>query len=205
MSDGRSDRGARTSAAGTADPPLGGLSASSFLRRCWQKDALLVRGAIARFTGPFDARQLFTFARRDDIESRLIVREGARWSLEHGPFRPSDFTALPARNWTLLIQGVNLVSAAGDALLRRFAFMPYARLDDLMVSHVAPGVAWVPRLIRCSRQGLAVAAGAGPAGRAMRPDRRQDCAASSRPLDPPGATASAELRARRCGADARDP
>jgi 50S ribosomal protein L16 3-hydroxylase len=130
---------ARTSAADNEDPPLGDLSASSFLRRCWQKEALLVRSAIAGFTGPFNTRQLFSLARRDDIESRLIVRDGVRWSLEHGPFRPSDLKALPARNWTLLVQGVNLVSAAGDALLRRFAFVPYARLDDLMVSFAAPG------------------------------------------------------------------
>ena len=30
-------------------------------------------------------------------------------------------------------------SDAADALLRRFAFLPYARLDDLMVSYAAPG------------------------------------------------------------------
>ena len=51
----------------------------------------------------------------------------------------ADFTALPARNWTLLVQGVNLHDAAADALLRRFSFLPYARLDDLMVSYAAPG------------------------------------------------------------------
>ena len=57
----------------------------------------------------------------------------------HGPFRRSDFRALPERNWTLLIQGVNLHVPAADALLRRFSFVPYARLDDLMVSYAAPG------------------------------------------------------------------
>jgi 50S ribosomal protein L16 3-hydroxylase len=46
---------------------------------------------------------------------------------------------LPARNWTLLVQGANLVDARADALLRRFAFLPYARLDDVMVSYAAPG------------------------------------------------------------------
>ena len=46
---------------------------------------------------------------------------------------------MPARDWTLLVQGVNLHVAAADALLRRFAFIPYARLDDLMVSYAAPG------------------------------------------------------------------
>jgi 50S ribosomal protein L16 3-hydroxylase len=39
----------------------------------------------------------------------------------------------------LLVQSVNLHLAEADALLRRFDFIPYARLDDLMVSVAAPG------------------------------------------------------------------
>jgi len=119
--------------------PLGGLPAAAFLRRHWQKKPLLVRGAVPGFAGLFGARELFALAGRDDVESRLVVRHGARWSLSHGPFRHSDLRGLPARDWTLLVQGVNLVSAAADALLRRFAFLPYARLDDLMVSYAVPG------------------------------------------------------------------
>src|SRR5215468_1632521 len=57
----------------------------------------------------------------------------------HGPFRKSVRRALPRHKWTLLVQGVNLHVAAGDALLRRFDFVPYARLDDLMVSFAPPG------------------------------------------------------------------
>jgi 50S ribosomal protein L16 3-hydroxylase len=124
---------------GAAATLLGGRSVAAFLARHWQKDALFVRDAIPAFTGPFDAAQLARLAQRDDVESRLVVREGARWSLAHGPFRRADFKALPARNWTLLVQGVNLHADEGDALLRRFAFLPYARLDDLMVSYAAPG------------------------------------------------------------------
>ena len=126
----------RSAAAGV---PLGGLAASAFLRRYWHKEPLLVRGAISGFTGFFGAPELFALARRDDVESRLVVRNGAHWSLAHGPFRRADFAALPARNWTLLVQGVNLVHPAGDALLRHFSFLPFARLDDLMVSYAAPG------------------------------------------------------------------
>ncbi len=119
--------------------PLGGLATTTFLRRYWHKESLVVRGAMSGFTGPFAALELFALAQRDDVESRLVVRDGARWTLAHGPFRRADFKALPARNWTLLVQGVNLVAPAGDALLRRFSFLPYARLDDLMVSYAAPG------------------------------------------------------------------
>jgi 50S ribosomal protein L16 3-hydroxylase len=82
---------------------------------------------------------LISLACRDDVESRVVVREGRRWSMTHGPFRRRDFTALGTRGWTLLVQGVNLFSDDADALLRRFAFLPYARLDDLMVSYAVDG------------------------------------------------------------------
>jgi 50S ribosomal protein L16 3-hydroxylase len=39
----------------------------------------------------------------------------------------------------VLIQGLNLVLPAADALMRRFAFIPYARLDDVMVSYATAG------------------------------------------------------------------
>ena len=91
------------------------------------------------YRGPLTLRQLVALAQRDDVESRLVLRERSRWSLIHGPFRRSDFVALPERNWTLLVQGVNLHCAAADSLLRRFAFLPFARLDDVMVSFAAPG------------------------------------------------------------------
>src|SRR5207253_2091273 len=68
-------------------------------------------------------------AARDDVESRLVWRERSRWGLAQGPFRRADFRAMPKRNWTLLVQGLNLHLVAADALLRRFAFIPYARLD----------------------------------------------------------------------------
>lgn len=118
---------------------LGGLTPAAFLRRYWQKRALLVRDAIRGFNGLLSPPQLLRLAFRDDVESRLVLRERGRWSLAHGPFHAADFASLPSRGWTLLVQGVNLHLASGDALLRRFAFIPYARLDDLMVSYAVPG------------------------------------------------------------------
>ena len=118
---------------------LGGISVGSFMRAHWQKEARLVRGALPGFAGLADAGALRKLAMRDDVESRLVVREGRSWSLAHGPFRAADFRALPRRDWTLLVQGLNLHVDAADALLRRFAFLPFARLDDLMVSYAAPG------------------------------------------------------------------
>ena len=76
---------------------LGGLAPASFLRRHWHKEPRLVRGAIPGFAGLATRTELRALAQRDDVESRLLVRDGGRWSLSHGPFRRADFKALPAR------------------------------------------------------------------------------------------------------------
>jgi 50S ribosomal protein L16 3-hydroxylase len=118
---------------------LGGATPARFLRRHWQKEPLLVRGAIPGFEGLLPTRALFALAGRDDVESRLVLRERGRWTLAHGPFRRADLQALPERDWTLLVQGLNMHLVAADALLQRFAFIPFARLDDVMVSYAVPG------------------------------------------------------------------
>lgn len=121
---------------------LGGRSPTFFLARYWQRRALLVRGAVARAAeaAAFATRdRLFAFALRDDVESRLVTRSGRRYTLAQGPFRRADLRALPPRNWTLLVSGVNLEDRDADRLLRLFSFLPWARVDDLMVSVAAPG------------------------------------------------------------------
>jgi len=120
---------------------LGGRSVRAFLREYWHKEALLVTGAVA----VADARsfvtreRLFALATRDDVESRIVQRLRGRYALREGPFTTGELRRMPARGWTLLVQGVNLHDDAADALLRRFAFVPYARLDDVMASYAMPG------------------------------------------------------------------
>ena len=116
-------------------PILGGMTVQQFLRRYWQKRPLLVRGALPRFRGVARPAQLAALAARPDVESRLVRRRGTRWRVTHGPLECPGL----APNSTLLVSGVNLHLAAADALLRRFAFLPQARLDDVMVSWAAPG------------------------------------------------------------------
>ena len=118
---------------------LGGLSAREFLARHWQRKPLVVRGAIPALADPVDLRALLALARRDDVESRLVVRAGRRWQLAHGPLARAETASLPARDWTLLVQGLNHVVPAAERLLARFAFVPWARLDDVMVSYAAAG------------------------------------------------------------------
>ena len=122
---------------------LGGLPATQFMRRHWQKSARLMRQALPGFEGVVTRKELFALAARDDVESRLVIRQGgprtASWSLRHGPFRAADFRALPAVGWTLLVQGVDLHVDAASKLLQRFDFIPYARQDDLMISYAVEG------------------------------------------------------------------
>jgi len=118
---------------------LGGLTPAIFLRRHWQRRWWLARDAIPGFAGLLRPSELFALAGRDDVESRIVLREKTRWSVWPGPFPRSRFRSLPRRGWTLLVHGVNLHVAAADELMRRFAFIPYARLDDLMVSYAVPG------------------------------------------------------------------
>jgi 50S ribosomal protein L16 3-hydroxylase len=118
---------------------LGGLSASTFLRRHWQKQPLLVRGAMPGFTGVLDLGDMIELACRDDCESRLVLRNADRWAVEHGPFERKRFARLPGRNWTLLLQGLDQMLPAARQLLSHFDFIPYNRLDDLMVSYAPAG------------------------------------------------------------------
>jgi 50S ribosomal protein L16 3-hydroxylase len=63
--------------------------------------------------------------------------------LEHAPFEPGYFEKLRIKGnrvkWTVLVQGVNHYLPEAAALLKQFAFIPHARLDDLMVSYASKG------------------------------------------------------------------
>jgi len=118
---------------------LGGLSASAFMRRHWQKKPLLIRAAMADALAGFDPNQLFTLAARDDVESRLVVRSGERWSVRPGPLPRRALPPLATPAWTLLVQGVDLHDERAHRLLARFRFVADARLDDVMVSYASDG------------------------------------------------------------------
>ena len=83
-----------------------------------------------------DERTLTALARRDDVESRIVQRRGKRWHTMHGPFATTKASKI---NWSVLVNGVNHHVAGADQLLRRFSFVPQARLDDVMVSFATPG------------------------------------------------------------------
>jgi 50S ribosomal protein L16 3-hydroxylase len=121
---------------------LGSLTPRAFLRRHWQKRPLFVQaalpqiGKLSNLGNLPDGRALAALAARDDVESRIVERRGSRWQTTHGPFKKAS---LRKTNATLLVSGVNLHLRAADRLLRRFDFIPQARLDDVMVSFATPG------------------------------------------------------------------
>ena len=119
--------------------PPRGLDGAAFMRRVWQREPLLVRGAFPGFADPLSRREVLALAARDDAVSRLVRRTRGRWSVEHGPIPAARFKQLPRREWTVLVQDTNHFSAAAARLLARFDFIPHARVDDVMVSYAADG------------------------------------------------------------------
>jgi 50S ribosomal protein L16 3-hydroxylase len=116
---------------------LGGMTPARFLKEYWHKKPLLVRQAIPNFKPPLSREELFSLARQDEAESRLITHFDQHWELAHGPF--AKLPPLRRKEWTLLVQGVNLHHDAADELLQQFRFLPDARLDDLMISYASDG------------------------------------------------------------------
>jgi 50S ribosomal protein L16 3-hydroxylase len=116
---------------------LGDITPAEFMRDYWHKKPLLIRQAVPNFQPllPFD--ELAALASRDYVESRLVTLADGEWDMQHGPLQ--ELPPRTQREWTLLVQGINLQSDAADALLRQFRFVPDARLDDLMVSFATDG------------------------------------------------------------------
>ena len=109
------------------------------MRGWWHKKPLLIRNAIPGFKPLIPKAQLFTLTKQDEVESRIVSQRGRVWRLDHGPLEARDLRRASGEKWTLLVQGVNLHLPAADALLRRFCFVPYARIDDLMISYAVDG------------------------------------------------------------------
>lgn len=119
---------------------FGELTRERFLQDHWQRAPLWMPGALPGFCSPLSSDELAGLACEPDVESRLVQgRVGSSWRLEHGPFRPSRFRRLPARDWTLLVQDVDKFVPSVAALLEPFRFIPEWRIDDIMISVAAPG------------------------------------------------------------------
>lgn len=126
----------RTGSSLALDQLLRGIGLKRFLKEFWQRKPLFIKGAVDVAKLNIPAATLHALAAQSDVESRLVSRTRGKWSLEHGPF-----AQLPTRrkDWTVLVQGVNLHHRAADALMDDFRVLPHARLDDVMISYAVEG------------------------------------------------------------------
>lgn len=115
-----------------------GMTQNQFVKQYWQKKPLLIKQAFPGFDGMLNKRQLISLACQPEVESRLVQQQRNHWDLKQGPFKKSDFSKIHGK-WSLLVQGVNYFLPEAHALLKQFNFIPYARLDDLMVSYAVDG------------------------------------------------------------------
>lgn len=118
---------------------LGNMTAGQFLQEYWQKKPLLIRGANPDFNGLLTPNELAGLACEEGVQARIIQQKKANWTVKHGPFGDADFAKLGEKYWTLLVQSVNHHLPEAADLLALFDFIPYARLDDLMVSYAPTG------------------------------------------------------------------
>ena len=118
---------------------LGGLTPAQFMKRHWHKKPLLVRQAIPGFQPLLDRAALVALAGQDAVESRLIVSSDKGWKMKHGPLSRRNLPPFSQKNWTFLVQGVDLHHDGVHQLMQQFRFVPDARLDDLMISYATDG------------------------------------------------------------------
>ena len=119
---------------------LGGMTPQRFLRDYWQKKPLLIRQAVPGFSGLLDPQQLIELACNEDAQARIVTQQRGQFALHCSPFTAMDFRGLSKKGqWSVLVQGVNHFLPQAAELLKRFDFVPHARLDDLMVSYAPKG------------------------------------------------------------------
>jgi len=110
-----------------------------FLDQVWQRKALLLKAALPDYECPLDGNDLAGLACEDGVDSRIILEKNGGWELRNGPFEEEDFSALPASNWTLLVQSVDHYLPELSELLAQFRFIPRWRTEDIMVSYACDG------------------------------------------------------------------
>ncbi len=127
---------------------LGGISPEQFMRQYWQKKPLLIRAALPGMQPLVPRDALFALAADEAVESRLVEQKKGLWKFSHGPIgagagtgdaKATPVPPLKRKDWTLLVQGVDLHHDGVHALLQQFRFVPDARLDDLMISYASAG------------------------------------------------------------------
>jgi 50S ribosomal protein L16 3-hydroxylase len=118
---------------------LATFDSERFLRDYWQKRPVLIRNPWRSWVNPLEPDELAGLACEPEVESRLVVQDGAAARLEHGPLPEDRFGRLGQAPWTLLVQAVDHHVPGVAALLEPFRFIPNWRIDDVMVSYAVDG------------------------------------------------------------------
>ena len=112
------------------------IQISEFLRDFWQKKPLFIPQALLDFDSPLDEEEIAGIACEEGVSARLIRKDvhGKAYQVEYGPFEEEDFLHLPSENWILLVHDLEKEIFELAQWMEYFSFIPYWRIDDIMVS-----------------------------------------------------------------------
>ena len=82
------------------------FNVQGFLKEHWGKTPVFLPNIIST-EDLISPEELAGLACEEFVESRLVTNYGQR-SFSHGPFSEEQFLRLPAKDWTLLVQSVDL-------------------------------------------------------------------------------------------------
>ena len=121
------------------EPPLGGMSAETFLADYWQQKPLLIRQAFPGFETPVAPDELAGLSCEEEVNSRIVIEKGGEhpWQAIHGPMDESIFEKMPETHWTLVVNDLEKYVPELAWITDRFRFIPEWHLDDLMSSWAA--------------------------------------------------------------------
>ncbi|MDT0596287.1 JmjC domain-containing protein [Glaciecola petra] len=113
------------------------FNSAHFLQEFWQKKPCVIKQFIGNFEDPIDEHDLAGLAQENGVDSRIVSKNiqadgSTDWSVEQGPF--VDYSEICKGAWSLLVQGVDKCIPVIEELTESVAFIPYWRMDDVMVS-----------------------------------------------------------------------
>lgn len=128
---------------------LGNLSVAQFMQDYWQKKPLLIKQAMPNFIDAITKDAFLQVAKSSDLPTRLISASTCKtskkttWQMQHGFSKTPTLKSKEAQThelrWTVLVQHIHLHNPNLGKILQAFNFLPYARLDDLMISYAIDG------------------------------------------------------------------
>lgn len=117
------------------------IDEQQFLSKYWQRNSYLDKGAFSQKLPSLTLAELAELASYEEVESRIISGHAldGEWRSQSGPFSETEISALPSKDWTLLVQGLDHWNSEISGILDFFSFLPRWRLDDVMVSYAPRG------------------------------------------------------------------